>query len=248
VIAEALAKQGAHLALAARSEEGLQTVARRLRQYGGKTLAFPVDLGDSAGRRQLVENVVEQFGGVDILVNNAGLEAEGNYLDLAWESIKQTLQVNLVAPMELTHLLLPSMLARKSGHVVNIASIGAKNGMAYDALYCGTKAGLAEWTRGLRLEHENSGVHFSTIFPGYVREVGMFARFGVKPPLVTGSCAAEQVARAVVRAIERNQREVIVNSAPLRWVFVVNEISAELGDWLMRRSGAITFQRKKVGL
>ena len=246
VIAEALARQGAHLALAARSAQDLQKAASGLKDLGVKVITFPVDLADSAERRRLVSAVLEQFGQIDILVNNAGLETEGAFLDLSWESIEQTLQVNLAAPMELTQLVLPDMLRRKSGHIVNIASIAAKNGTAYDAVYCGTKAGLAEWTRALRLEHEGSGVHFSTLFPGYVTEVGMFARFGVESPRLIGSCTAEQVARAVVKALEQNQREVIVNSMPLRPAFILNEISADLGEWLTRSSGAVEFQRRKV--
>jgi len=75
----------------------------------------------------------------------------------------------------------------------------------YAATYSGTKAGLAEWTRALRLELANTGVHFSTIFPGYVREVGMFAKFGIQSPWIVGSCAPSQVAKAVVQAIEKGR-------------------------------------------
>jgi short-subunit dehydrogenase len=155
--------------------------------------------------------------------------------------------VNLAAPIELTQLVLPAMLRRKSGHIVNLSSIAGKNGVPYEAVYCGTKAGLAEWTRALRLEYEGSGVHFSTIFPGYVTEAGMFASFGVQAPRNFGSCTPEQVALATVRAIGRNQREVLVNSMPSRMVTVLNEVSAELGDWWMHKMGIVEFQRMKVG-
>ena len=114
------------------------------------------------------------------------------------------------------------------------------------AIYSGTKAGLAEWTRSLRLELAGTGIKFSTIFPGYVREVGMFAKFGVKSPWVIGSCSPDQVAKAVVKAVEKEKVEMIVNSQPLRYVFTLNELSPVLGDWLMRVSGANEFQRKKV--
>ena len=139
------------------------------------------------------------------------------------------------------------MLARKAGHIVNIASIAAKTGAPYAAVYSGTKAGLAEWTRGLRLELASSGVCCSTIFPGYVRDVGMFAKFGVKAPWIIGSCSPEQVAAAVVAAIEKRVTETIVNSRPLRYSFVINELSPALGDWLMRVAGAVDFQRCKIG-
>ena len=149
--------------------------------------------------------------------------------------------------MALTRLVLPGMLDRKAGHIVNISSIAGKSGAPYAATYSGTKAGLAEWTRALRLELANTGVHFSTIFPGYDREVGMFAKFGVQPPWLVGSCSPSQVANAVVAVIEKNRVEKIVNSRPLRYSFVVNEISPAIGDLLMRISGLVDFQRRKVG-
>ena len=246
VIAEALAERGAHIALAARSEEGLRNVVKSLGKYEVKTLAVPVDLAQSTHLHKLITTVIDKFGTLDILINNAGLETEGAYVDLTWEAIQENIEVNLMAPMALTHLVLPHMLDRKQGHIVNIASTGAKSGNAYAAVYCGAKAGLAEWTRALRLELEGSGVHFSTIFPGYVTEVGMFARFHKTPPATIGSCTPSQVARAVVRAIESEKVELIVNSSPARLLFTLSEISPSLGDWLMHKLGAVDFQRKKL--
>jgi short-subunit dehydrogenase len=245
-IAEMLADHGCNMALAARTATDLQSVASKLIDRGVKISSFPVDLARSADRRTLMAAVVEQFGQIDILINNAGLETAGAFLDLPWEAFEQTLQVNLAAPIELTHLALPDMLKRKSGHIVNIASGAAKNGLPYEAVYSGTKAGLAEWTRGLRLEFAQSGVQFSTIFPGYVTGVGMFASFGIDVPGKFGSCTPEQVAQATIKAIQRNLREVIVNSRPSRLAFVANEVSAELGDWYMLSSGVVEYQRKKV--
>ena len=172
---------------------------------------------------------------------------EGAYKELPWPSIREAIDINLIAPMALTHLVLPEMLKRKEGHIVNIASIAAKSGVPYAAVYSGTKAGLAEWTRALRLELAGTGVQFSTIFPGYVRDVGMFAKFGMKSPLLVGSCAPSQVADAVVNAIEKKTIEKIINFPPLRYSFAINEIFPSLGDWLMNISGVNHFQRRKVG-
>ena len=247
VVAEALARRGADVALAARSESGVEEVATRLKGLGVETLAIPADLREQSHREELVGAVLKRFGKIDILVNNAGLETEGAYAELSWPSIRETIEVNLVAPMALTRLVLPGMLERKTGHIVNIASIAAKSGGPYAATYSETKAGLAEWTRALRLELAYTGVRFSTIFPGYVREVGMFAKFGVRSPWTVGSCGPTQVAEAVVRAIEKGRAEKIVNSRPLRYSFILNELSPTIGDWLMRISGVAAFQRRKVG-
>lgn len=248
VIAEALAERGAHIALAARSLDGMNNVVKSLGKYGTQTITVPVDLAQPAKQHELVSTVLEKFGGIDILINNAGLETEGAYTELPWDAIQKTIEVNLTAPMALTYQVLPHMLKQGHGHIVNIASIGAKCGIAYSATYCGTKAGLAEWTRGLRLELEGSGIHFSTIFPGYTTEVGMFAKFQIKAPPLIGSCTPSQVARAVIRAIEKNKVELVVNSSiPTRLLFVLSEISPSLGDWITRKSGAVDFQRRKVG-
>jgi short-subunit dehydrogenase len=246
VIADALAKLGAHLALAARSEEGLNNVIKSLSKYDVQTLAVPIDLSQSNSPHELISTVIKYFGTIDILINNAGLETEGAYAHLTWEAIRETIEVNLIAPMALTYLVLPQMLRRNQGHIVNIASIAAKSGAPYGATYCGTKAGLAEWTRGMRLELGGSGIHFSTIFPGYITEVGMFARFHKTPPWIVGSCTPSQVAQAVVRALEREEVERIVNSRPARLLSILNEISPSFGDWIMHKIGVVDFQRRKV--
>lgn len=247
VVAEALAKRGANLVLAARTESSLHDVARRLRELGTEPFVAPVDLRESSQREKLVADVELKFGKIDMLVNNAGLESEGAYTELSWSSIQETIEVNLIAPMALTRLVLPRMLERNAGHIVNIASIAAKSGAPYAATYSGTKAGLAEWSRAMRLELANTGVRFSTIFPGYVSEVGMFAKFGMQPPWIVGSCSPSQVAEAVVHAIEKGKVEAIINSRPLRYSFMINELSPRIGDWLMRISGVADFQRRKVG-
>ena len=248
VIAEHLAGRGAHIALSARSEKELETVAENLRKHDVTVLTVRSDLSERNQRQKLVETVLGNFGRIDILINNAGVETEGAYTDLAWENIAENIEVNLVAPMELIHLLLPGMLERRTGHVVNIASVAAKCGGPYAAVYDATKAGIAELAQGLRLELHKSGVSFSTIFPGFVRDVGMFARFNMKAPLMMGSCTSTQVAKAVVRSIERNIPEIVVNSTPQKSFYAIKELSPSLGDFLLRRTGIVSFQRKKVGL
>lgn len=245
-IAKALARRGARLALVARSRDLLQKLANELGHKEENVRVVGADLTDDSDRRRVVDRVLEAFGKIDILINNAGLEAEGAFLDLSMADVRNAVELNLMAPMALTHLVLPHMLDHKSGHIVNISSIGGKSGGPYDATYCGTKAGLAEWTRGLRIEMEGTGVDFSTIFPGFVTEVGMFARFNMKTPWMIGTCTPAQVAAAVVKAIQQNKREIIVNSQPLRPIFALSALFPSLGDWIMHRTGVVAFQRRKV--
>ena len=246
-VAQALARRGAHLALSARSLDAVRATADSLRSAGVRTASVAADLAQPEQRATLVAAATAALGSIDVLVNNAGLETEGAFLATAWGLIRETVDVNLLAPMELARLVLPQMLSRGAGHIVNVASIGGKSGVAYDAAYCGTKAGLAEWARGLRLELAGTGVHVSTVFPGYVTGVGMFAKFGLTAPWLVGSCTPEQVARAVVSAIERRRVEVIVNSRPMRPWFALAELFPALGDRLMHAFGIVDFQRRKVG-
>jgi len=117
----------------------------------------------------------------------------------------------------------------------------------YDAIYSGTKAALVEWGNALRMELDGTGVFVSTICPGYVMGVGMFARFGIEPPFLIGSCTPEQVAAATLRAIKRNHPEVIVNSRPLRPLLAVGQLFPAVADRMLRATGIPGFQKHKVG-
>jgi short-subunit dehydrogenase len=181
-------------------------------------------------------------------VNNAGLVGEGPYVSVPWEETRKVIEVNLIAPMELTYLVLPLMIAKKMGHIVNIASTAGKCGVNFQSAYAGTKAGMAEWAHALNLELADAGVHFSTIFPGYITGVGMFAETGLTAPKTVGCCTPAQVAQAVVKAIEHNKLEIIVNSVNPRFFNALKEISPEFWDWLLVKSGVVDFQRKIAGL
>ncbi|MBV9773716.1 MAG: SDR family NAD(P)-dependent oxidoreductase [Gemmatimonadetes bacterium] len=247
VIAEALARRGAHLALTARSEEGLHRTLDALRPHGVRTIAIPADLAHAAERERVVARVLDEFGRVDVLLNNAGLETEGAFVELPWERLAETIEVNLTAPVHLTHLLLPQMLTRSQGHVVHVSSLAGKAAIPYAAMYSGTKAALARWSDGLRREIGASGVRISTVFPGFVTEQGMFARSGMQPPRLLGSCTPAQVAAAVVEAIESGRSEVVVNSLPVRPVVALGELFPSFADWALRRLGVTELQRRKVG-
>lgn len=245
-IAESLAKNGANVAIAARSLEGLNKVAVLLKKYNVQVQTFQVDLLKPDHRVELIEKVLQSFGKIDVLINNAGIETEGLYMELPWQDIRDTIELNLVTPMELTYLVLPHMLKLNNGHIVNIASLAARSGISYAATYCGTKAGIVEWMRGLRLEFEGTGICFSSILPGYVTETGMFARFNFKPSGLIGSCTPEQVVKAVIKAIVKGKKETIVNSTPPKLLIAVSELSPDLSDWLKKKLGVVEYQRRKV--
>jgi short-subunit dehydrogenase len=125
-IAQALARDGVHVAVTARSEESLQAVAAGLEDLGVRSLAVPADITNSAERETLMQRVIEKFGAIDILVNNAGIESEGAFLRLSEQDIEHTVQTNLTAALRLTHRVLTSMVEKGQGHVVTICSLAEK--------------------------------------------------------------------------------------------------------------------------
>ena len=109
-IAKALARQGARLALVARSQDLLQKLANEIGLKEENVRVVGADLTDDSDRRRVVDRVLEAFGKIDILINNAGLEAEGAFLDLSMADVRKAVELNLMAPMALTHLVLPHMV------------------------------------------------------------------------------------------------------------------------------------------
>jgi short-subunit dehydrogenase len=246
-IARALAREGAHLALTARDAGALRSLVAEFSASGVRATGLPADLRSAADRERLVLEAGDVLGGIDILVNNAGLDSSGPFVSLAAGTIAATIETNLTAPMHLTALVLPGMLERGAGHVVNIASLAGKKAVPYEAVYGGTKAGLIEWTSALRIELRGTGVSLSAVCPGYVTGEGMFARWGVAPPTLFGSCTPGAVARAAVRAIRQDRAEIVVNSMPVRAWLAFYALAPGLAGTVLDWLGLTAFQRRKVG-
>ena len=164
-IARALAKRGMNLVLAARSQAELEAVKAEVEGIGVKAIVVQTDVSDKAALRALVDAAKAEFGEIDVLVNNAGIESVFRYHALEFEEIEEILDVNLRAPMLLTWLVLPGMLARGEGHIVNIASMAGKVGPAFSEPDGATKAGLIGFTQSLRGSYQDQGVSASVVIP-----------------------------------------------------------------------------------
>ena len=167
-IALALGEAGARVALAARSEGEIRSVAQEIRGKDGDALAIAADLTRDDEIERLVKQTVKEWGAVDILVNNAGWGKTATVVDSRVEDWDRTLQINLRAPMVLTRLVLPGMIAKKSGAVVNIGSISSKAGTANTSAYSASKFGMLGFTQSLFEEVREYGVKVSIILPGFV--------------------------------------------------------------------------------
>jgi short-subunit dehydrogenase len=207
-IAKSLAGRGAKLALSGRKAEALEALAAELPGDGHRVL--PADLGELGA----AEKLAAEAGPVDVLVANAGLPGSGRLQELSGEQLARTLRVNLEAPMLLAQALEPSMVERGSGHMVFISSLSGKSATPLSSIYNATKFGLRGFALGLRADLDPLGIGVSIVSPGTIREAGMYADSGAKPIPGLGTGSPQQVADAVLKAIEQNKVEIAV--APLR--------------------------------
>ena len=248
VIAVALAGEGMDVGLAARTREKLEETAGLVRERGARAEVLPADLADRDALARLAADAGDRLGGVDLLVNNAGVTRPYPYHRRDDGDVALAVEVNLLAPMLLSRRLLPGMVERGRGHVVNMASLAGKAGPPYEAVYGATKAGLIGFTQSLRREYRGTGVSASVICPGYVTDTGMYADgmedAGAEAPATAGRATPEGVARAVVDAVRSDEPEVLVNSTPVRPLTVLTEASPRLGEWVARRLGLFdSFER-----
>ncbi len=164
------------------------------------------DLAEPGAAQRLAADA----GTVDVLIANAGLPGSGRMEDFTPDEVKRALRVNLEAPMLLSQALYPAMLERGSGHLVFVASLSGKAPSPRSAIYNATKFGLRGFALGLRADLAPQGIGVSIVSPGFIREAGMFADAGGKPPAGLGTSTPDAVARGTVRAIEGDKVEVVV--------------------------------------
>lgn len=243
VMAQALAAAGADLVLAARSGDKLTEVAHSL-PAGTRVITVRCDVTEAADREALVHAALETFGRVDVLVNNAGIEELCFYAEQDPAVIPRIIETNLIAPMLLARALLPAMLARGSGHIVNIASLAGRTGMPFGAAYSGSKGGLAEWSISLAAELSGSGVAVSVVCPGFVDGTGMFSRKHLDAPKSLGVSHPEEVAQAVLTVLESRKVEVVVNPRPVRLLMALRALSPETALALGRKLGLLDFLKR----
>ncbi len=228
-IARRLHGAGAKLVLTGRRSEVLEPLAAEL---GG--VAVACDLGDPAA----VDALIAAHPDVDAVVNNAALPASGPLLSFTSEEVQRAMQVNLAAPMAIAHAYARTMSDRGSGHLVFISSLSGKTGSPGSSVYSASKFGLRGFAQGLRADLASSGVGVSTIFPGFIRDAGMFADAGVQLPKTVGTSSPEQVADAVLKAIEQDKAEIDVAPLGMRVAAGFSQLAPQTSAKLTMRMGA----------
>jgi short-subunit dehydrogenase len=218
-ISRALATEGTNLVVSDLPGTGLDSVAAEMCGIGVEAQVVAADLREAGSRERLVREAAEEIGPLDVLVNNAGLEFGGGFLHHTREELEAITAVNLLAVLDLTRLVLPGMLERRRGHIVNLASLAGKVAPLYLATYGATKHGVVGFTNSLRAEFVDHPVSFSYICPGFVERVGMYGRLEGEvgePPRWLKTVPPDRVGEAAVAAIREDRAEVIVNEGPIR--------------------------------
>jgi short-subunit dehydrogenase len=234
-IARALVARGADLVLSARRVEVLDALAAETR---GRVIACDLSV------RADVERLVGEAGPVDVVVANAGIPGSGRLETFTVEEIDRALDVNLRAPMIMTRLMAEGMVERGGGHIVFVSSLNGKAGAARSSVYAATKFGLRGFAQSLREDLRPRGVGVSTVFPGFIRDAGMFHDSGAKLPAYVRTKTPEDVARAVVKAIEHDRSEVDVAPLPMRVGAALSGLAPEAVAIVQRRLGADEIARR----
>lgn len=244
-IAEALAKRGARLALAARNEQRLEEAAERLRGLGAlDVIVAPADVVWQEDVDRLHETIVSEFGTLDLLCNCAGRSLRGRVLESSAEDFQQLLDVNFLATVRLTHAFAPQLLEAK-GHVVNIGSLASKVAPRYLGAYPASKHALAAYTQQLRLENADAGLHAMLVCPGPIAGTDVSRYQATTKGLPSEAASAgggakvsaidpEKLAERILIACEKRRPEFVVPWKS-KLLFAASGLSARMGDWLLNR-------------
>ncbi|HSZ69345.1 MAG TPA: SDR family NAD(P)-dependent oxidoreductase [Solirubrobacteraceae bacterium] len=246
-IARRLAREGMNVVVSGRREDALAAVAGELSELGVQARAVAADLSDLAQIDPLIERSEAALGAIDLLVNNAGVETASAFTSYTRAQLTETIDVNLTAPLLLTHRLLEGMLARGRGHVVFISSAAGKAGPAYQEPYAATKAGLIGLTQSLRAEYRDAPVGFSVVCPGFIAGDGMYQRMveeGFKSNRLIGETTVAKVVERTIDAIRRDLPEVIETGAPLRPALALGQLAPGLAERLAPRFGVTELFRR----
>ena len=250
LIAREIARQGGHVVLTGRSADDLRAVTAELAADGADVSFIPADLTQPGAAEALVQAIEDQRGGIDLLVNNAGGDPLREFHTITIEENLRTLQLNLIAPVALTHAALPGMLARGRGHIINISAMAGRVAFPYTEVYAAAKDGLIGFTRVLRGDYHARGLSASVLILGAIRGAGQGQRMLDDAGMKTARymAPAETVARAVVKAVKKDRTELVVMPGPGRLLRAVLDYFPSLGPALNRAAGTTTTMQKIIKL
>jgi short-subunit dehydrogenase len=195
-----LAKRGIRIHACARRLDQLEKLAQDAKAAGGDVVPVAMDVVDTDGAVKAIQRIDDACGGLDLIIANAGVGADMSRDRFGWESVKKTLQVNVMGAAATLTAVLPRMVERKRGHVVGISSLAAYRGLPRAATYSGSKAFLHTFLEGVRVDLKHKGIRVTSIHPGFVKTEMTADAKTPMPFLMDLDPAIERIGRAILRA------------------------------------------------
>jgi short-subunit dehydrogenase len=236
-LAELAGAAGARLALAARSADRLEALAGQLASRGVDVIAVPTDITVEEDRKHLLDEVVSHFGGLDVLINNAGIGSFAHFADSTEEILRQIMEVNFFAPVELTRLAIPVLARGQQPAVLNVSSMCGRRGMPAWPEYSASKFALCGMSEALRGELVRFGIDVLVVLPGLTRTGladNLLKRQGRFKIDFEGGMAPAQVAAGILDALRANRAETVLGREA-RWMLRFHRFFPRLTDWLILR-------------
>lgn len=187
---------GYRVGLIARRREALESAAAGISGSGGQAVSAVADVSDRSQLRSAVAEIERSLGPADVMVANAGFGVPTQLDPLNTCDVEQTIRVNLLGVIYSIEAVLPGMIARKSGHLLGISSLGAFKGMPGESAYCASKAAVNAYMEGLRIALRSKGVVVTTVCPGFV-DTPMTPMDSARPFLMSADGAASRIARLI---------------------------------------------------
>lgn len=225
--ARAFARAGARVVVADVNQQWLDEAVKDLRAGGHEAKGIRVDLREREQVYEMIDRATWEMGQIDILVNNAGVVFPRRIMDIDEEEINDTLKVNIHAPIWATKKVLPQMMERRLGHIVNIGSAAGKTTNPYISVYCATKFAVVGFTDSLHQELHGSGIETTLVNPGWIKS-GMF-KGAKRVKLLTRWVPPELVARKIIDAVVKSKAEIHVP----RMMWIGGFLRAILGPKVM---------------
>jgi len=206
-VARELAGRGDTVALVARRRDRLDAVLAHCRTTAPDSESWAADLSDTDAAADLALAIWDHYEGLDVIINNAAVPMRRHATRLTLAEVERTMRINYFSPVAMTLALLPKMLERKSGTIVNVSSLGGRLGIAAEAAYCGSKFALAGWSESLAIDLDRSGVEVKLILPGAI-DTEIWDQPDNDAPLYAGPKAPpSEIAGGIVDAIESEHFE-----------------------------------------
>lgn len=206
-LAPELAERGATVGIVARREDRLKEVLDRCTRPSPDSRMWVHDLDDVEGSVELALEAWDAFGHLDVVIHNAAVPSRRLIDDLTVDELEKTFRVNFFSPVRMTMALLPRMLERDSGMIVNVSSLGGRLGIVHEAAYCASKFALCGWSESMYIDLRGTGVQVRLILPGAI-DTEIWASPETGPPIYEGPKEPpEVVAEGIVAAIESEEFE-----------------------------------------